>query len=511
MARRSSKHAGVRNVELGFSLGENFSMPENQITEQESQCLYNFMFDKDGNLPKVRPGIACVTASALAASITKIYHYVKSSTDSWLLCVSGRKLYRLNGTAWVYIADVGNDKPSFLTFNQKLLIGDGTRLSSWDGTTFTADISGGKVKPTSLCEVANRVCCNDTSSTGLDAVWFSKVEDETGWTATAAGGAVMIRCGYKDGSEVVGVASGINNEVIVFKHKKGAYSTYRLPIDLTPYNATDSLAWMAEKLFMNTGASSPHNVCMFDRVVTYLSPTHGLSAILGVQSFSELESGDIGAKINPVIKAGASPDFTEMSYIPKYGSIWILPTHIARVYLYHPWGGGKFTEISFNGLQVMSACQANGIVYFAADNGYLYKLDETRATDQLSPTDTKPVYGIATTKNNEFYGNGIVRKAKVYLEPITGGSVKLYYETNSKSSQAQVLNGSLIPRSDIYDLFEWDTDLTSATEDFSGMGQKPWVMHSYKRFRSDNLTLRLIIEGRCALSGIVLEVADVGR
>ncbi len=521
MPRRSTKSQDLEAISIVNSGGLNLFEAENKINDNESPQMYNWFYRPNSKMPIVRPSIRCAVAvgEKFSTPIVKLHYYVKDATDQYLMCVSNDDLWYLDGSnEWQKVADLtAGSVPSMITFNGKLCVADGSGIYTWDGTTWATATTA--IQPTVLFEHDNRVVANDSQSTGLDAVCFSAQEDETAWTFTSVGGAVLIRAGYKDGLKVNGFGS-FGGNLLVSKTSQaagGSYGMYRISTPGNPYDST-VLQWKSEPLPMNTGAEADHLFIMGDGV-PYLHSKEGFRVIEGTDKFGDLISRSVGAKIRPLFGVGALQSMQMMAYIPKMACIMMFPEDTSEFYVYHPWNQA-FTTLGMGSVEFKDAVQAGDDIYLAGDNGYIYKFgDDYQEYDLTDPSTSVLITSSLKTKNVAFGVEGLLKRTELFIEPITSGTLSLGVACSCESSPTEIASVTLTPSSlydqDLYlftdDLGGLSTNLTTHPEqDLFAAGNAAWVEPVYERYRERDLTFSVTTEGRCGLGEIRAQVALVG-
>ena len=522
MPRRATKSQSLEPISIVNSGGINLFEAANRIGDNESPQMYNWIYRPNSGVPIVRPSIRCAVAvgEKFSTSIVKLHYYVKDASNQYLMCVSNDDLWYLDGSdQWQKVADLtAGSVPSMITFNGKLCLADGSGIYTWDGTTWATATTS--IQPTILFEHDNRVVANDSQSTGLDAVCFSAQEDETGWTFTAAGGAVLIRAGYKDGLKVNGFGS-FGGNLLVSKTSQaagGSYGMYRISTPGNPYDASSNLEWKSEPLPTNTGAEDDHLMIMGDGV-PYLHSKEGFRVIEGTEKFGDLVSRSIGAKIRPLFGVGALQTMSMMAYIPKMASVFIFPESDSEFYIYHPWNQA-FTTIGMSDVIFTDAVQAGDDIFLSGNNGYIYKLgDDYLEYDLTAPSTSAIIESSLKTKNISFGVDGFLKRTEIYIEPITEGTLSVGVSNSSSETITEIKSIDLEPAStyaqDLYlftdDLGGLSTNLTTHPEqDLSAGGNAPWVESIYNRYRGKDLTFTMTTEGRCGIGEIRAQVALVG-
>jgi hypothetical protein len=506
MGQRSSKaqQGAVTPISIRFDGGLNYSESPTKIADNELCRALNFIYNSQSGLPEVRPGTACMTATPLGAPILKIYYYEKSTADKWLVCASGGKLYKLVSDAWVEIGNLNDSTtvPSFQTFNTHLLIADGgTNIKKWDGTTL-GSLSDG-LSATAIAEVGGRVVINSKSDP--DLVTFSGMEDETQWdTADLTNPAIGLRAGFGDNMIVNGF-SVFNADLLISKRGDSEKRFYRINTSGVP------TAWTVEKLTSNNASQNAHTlVSAFNNV--FFVDNNGFKSIKGVTEYGDLQIDMVGAKVNTQFALSVCD---EVSYLPMFTAIWFLI--IDRVYAYHRIydadGNLKhaFTDMQFKQGRITSVLQAGNTVYMAGYNGYLYKIDDSRTTDETAPNVNVTFPSLIVSKRFSFFGGGILRKTSVELKALeVTGDTSVYLRANTAEVDGALLKTISI-LSGAQGLDTATGDLADATLLLGDMSGSAWIETCSNRVRGTSIQFQMDSQsGRFGLEGLQAEVALVG-
>lgn len=481
MAKKSSKQANVQQVTMTLSGGLNYSQSPGNIADNELQRCRNFIYDPETDYLVTRPGTTCQTAASLPAPITASCYYEISATEAYHVAAAGKKLYFLSGTdldEWTEIGTnllTGNYPPSFLVFNSLLLIADGdTHIKSWAGA-ITGTISTGitdSPPASALAEIGNRVVAN--SITDLDLVTLSAPEDATatGWnTATTA---IGLRVGFGDLLPVNGFAV-FGDDLIISKKGDRTKRIYRLNV-----GNVDPGSWYVKDLSRNNAAQNNRAIVSAWNNV-FFADTNGFKSVKGTDTYGDLTVDAVGRKINPAFGINAVCDF--VTYLPTYNAIWFNIGAKCFCYTerYDPQSGSNlpaFTEIYFGWGRCTSIYQAGGDVYLTGYNGFVYKLDESVSTDEITPGVLLTFPSYVRGKTFTFFGDGILRKLQFYLTPklAGGGIINVCMDENTKVAVATFSAGG--EGQYLYDATGYfsDTEITPPTElmpnqvdrDFSG-------------------------------------------
>lgn len=413
---RLKQNSQVLRLNISFSGGLNLSAAEWSIADNESPRMLNYIFNPESMLPEVRPGTLCQTASAASAAIRALYLYEKTTSVKYIVAAIGAKLYYLSGTgldAWTEIGAIASATviPEFLTFNSKLLIADGgTNIKTWDGTTYGTIATSPNA--TCLRIIKQRVAANHASE--LDSVYLSAPNDETGWNTTTT--AIGLKAGYGDTLKVNGLEV-FGDDLIISKTGNATKKLYRLN---TAEITTEY--WYISQIPGNYCAQNEQSILTaFNNVFIY--NTDGIKSLRGVTEYGDIQSDQIGRKINSQFSNTSTCHF--IKYIPNYNAIWFSVG--SRFYT------GRLmdqvlacTELSFTQGEIDSMCIDGATVYLGSSTGYLYKLDETLDTDEATPDTNTAFTSIIKSKRHNLGADDItLRQTTMRVTPLVSGSITL--------------------------------------------------------------------------------------
>ena len=512
MAFKSSKHQNVQPVHMVLNGGLNYSQTPSNLQDNEVRRAHNFIYDAQTDSLITRPGTDCLTASALGSPILAGYYYERSVTEAYHVCASGGKLWYLVGDTYTEIGALNDSTtvPSFLTFNTLLLIADGgADIKTWNGAVSgTYTTIPDSPAATALSMIKNRVVCN--ASDEPDSVYLSGPEDEADWD-TVAGNAVGLRAGFGD-MLTVNAFGVFGDDLIVSKKGDQAKRIYRINVaDATPAN------WYVEEKSSNNAAKNAQSMVGAWNNVFFVDE-NGFKSILGVDVYGDLQVDYTGRKINTVFVPTNICDFT--NYLPALNSIWFGLGD--RVFCYterfDPQGGNRvpaFTDILFKQDRIRSAYQAGDYIYLCGHNGYLYKLDDTLATDETEPAVTADYVSIIRTKTLVFGGDGILKKLQWYLRPKNGGEAKLYAYKDEETAVALKTVTLTSEGTELYDANgDFSDDAGPPENDITGYlydeGSYAWVETSRSRVRHPQMAFEIYVtSGRVGVEWVKAEIAMV--
>ena len=490
--KRNTKNENTQFLEIRVDGGLNYSNSPTNIKENELKRALNWMYDVSSDVLTVRPGTDCVTAVALSSPIRKLYYYEKDASTAYLVCASGSKLYYFDGTdAWVEIGSLADSTtvPSFLTFNNTLLIADGgAEIKTWDGTTYT--VISGSPQATCLVEIKGRVVANATDEP--DSVYLSKPEDFSNWDTT--GDALGLKAGFGDMLSVNGFAVQGDN-LIVFKMSATSKvkRIYRVDTsDTTPSN------WVCSSLSVNNGTQNTNSiVCAFNNV--FFVDQNGFKSIKNVVEYGDMQVDETGAKINTALSALTCD---EVTFIPYYNSVFIGAGDRNFVYSEKE-GVGRFTDLIFNWGRCMSFCQIGNVVYLSGYNGFLYKFDDGLDTDEIAPGVTSHYANYMRTKTFSYMGDVLLKKTFLYCIPVIAGTGNVYV-TDYSGTDTAIKSFTVLSEEMLSDATGYLADATGYLADAGG---NPWIEVSRNKVRGKDFAFELRLPtGRVGIEKIQVEI-----
>ena len=494
--KRAAKQSTITNLEVRFDGGLNYSSSPTNLAENELKRTTNWMYDVATDILMTRPGTACVTGAVehkLANPIRKLYYYEKTTSTAYLVCASGGHLYYLSTDEWVEIGDLADATtiPSFLTFNNKLLIADGnTNIRTWDGTTYGTIANSPQAN--CLAEIKGRVVCNATDEP--DSVYLSGPEDETKWN-TSTEGATGIKAGFGDLLAVNGFAV-FGNDLIISKRSAVGLTKRFYNLNMSSITTDD---WVCASLSKNNGSQGTNTIeAAFNNI--FFCDDNGFKSLKGVQEYGDMQVDAVGEKVNSLFSSNTCD---EVKFIPLYSSIFFAIGD--RVFVYSEKAGkGRFTDLLLAQGRIRSFCQAGSVVYLGGNNGYLYKLDSSVATDETAPGTRVNFINYARTKTFTFFNDIVLRKTQIFLTPKLAGTGKVYAVDYSG---ATTLIATFTTTAEEY-LFDATGDLNDATAYLSDSGSQPWVETSRDRIRGTDIAFEFVMEsGAVGIERIQAEIA----
>ena len=503
--RKASKQANVQTLSLKFDGGLNYADAPANIDDNELTGALNIIYNQMG-VPETRPGttvLTTVTPTGTADSpLVKGYYYEKSSTTAYHIGICESTIYSKNGTGWTTVGSlaVTDAIPSMITYNSKLIIADGgTNLMSWDGTTFSATLTDG-LSADAITSIKGRIVANSTTSP--DLVTLSGLNDETMWdTADETNPALAFRAGFGDNMSVVGFEV-FGDDLLIFKRGESEKKVYRL-------NTSDPTVtnwYVAEQTSNNSMQNAHCSVAAFNNI--YFVDDDGFKSLKGVTEYGDLQVDFTGAKINRYFNNANNATCDEVTFIPKYNSVWFLTRDQAICFFLLKNGKTAFTNLQFKCGRIRSVYQADNTVYLCGDDGYLYKLDDSVSTDAVISTTTE-FHSLLTSKQFSFTSQGVLRKTQIYLSPIKAGAALLTLATDTTGSiplKTITLGGDGILINDMTE------EIDTYTDTIYELGDAAAFELSYNRARGRSMQFSFSTSsGRVGLEGIKAEIALVGN
>lgn len=517
-------------LSFGVDGGLNLSVAPSRIKDNELAAAYNVVYAPSSGEMQTRQGITAV-GTALPDPINLLFAFTRKTGESWLVCISGKKLYKIsipqailvssdgftltdslgnilviNGDDWEQVTTVEIDNPAMIAFNGRLLIGDGSAsgILAWDGTT-VARIAGSP-QATALFEINNRVVANSTADGELDAVYFSAAEDETAWTSE--GGSIGIRAGYGDGMAVNGFAS-ISSLLVVSKSADiEGYTTAKKLFGIETGGSPDQ--WYAKDVSKSNAAIGPHCIVGMQQSVFYID-SEGFEGLQPTLAYGDVASDPVvGAKVNSRLSRLLSGyDSARMCISPNQSSLFIFFPDQQAVFVYSMLAR-QFTELDFN-TKINHAVDWGDSTFFAGENGHLYVLnggghdflDGATQTDFTSVVRFKLVEAPnRATLTKSWLRVSFLAEGTLYLEGYDGNG------TNKKILDIFPLETPSVGNQELYSA---TTDLADANGDLAGETEKRFISYSRMYFRGLMFQIRAGNGGRVGISGIDANIKGVGR
>jgi hypothetical protein len=506
MAVKSAKQANIQTLNLVLNGGLNYASSPANIADNELKRASNFIYDPATDYLMTRPGTDCITAATCDGThpILAGYYYEKTASVAFHVAACNGKLYYLDVDHWHEIGALNDTTtvPAFLQFNNVLLIADGSNIKSWDGAAAYSNIADSP-KANALATIKSRVVCNATDEP--DSVYLSAPEDATSGTAwdTTSGGALGLRAGFGDMLAVNSFAV-LGQDLIVSKIGKREKMMYRVNV-----SAADETTWYCQELSASNAAQNAQSMISAYNNIFFVD-NNGFKSVEGTDTYGDLAIDSIGRKINTLFIPGYTCNC--LTYLPTYNAIWFNTGD--RIFSYterhDPQSGSNlpaFTDMSFMWGRPTSFYQAGDDVYITGFNGYLYKLDDTLDTDEVTPAVTQNYVAAVRSKTFTFFVDGVLRKLQYYLSPKSSGGGNIFVCT-AENEKVAVTTFTTLPEGQyLNDATEYLNDATGYLYD---TGASPWITTSRNRVRSDEMAFELeLTSGRCGVEWCKAEIALV--
>jgi hypothetical protein len=290
------------------------------------------------------------------------------------------------------------------------------------------------------------------------------------------------------------------NDLIVSKKGDEEKKLYRINVADVPAN------WVCIKLSSNNAAQNAHSIVgAFNNV--YFVDSNGFKSIAGVTEYGDLQVDLAGAKVNTIFGSSVC---SELTYIPMFTALWYFTGD--RIYAYHRISTGTaFTELQFSQGQINSAAQVGTVLYLAGNNGYLYKIDSTLETDEVSPGVTSAYVCRIVGKRYDFPGGGILKRTSVDFKPVAVSSASSAYIRVKIPDGRKILIKTVqikIADEELYDALE---DLSTAVTELAAAAGAAWPEVTTNKVRSTSIQFMVDSNsGRFGLEGLAAEVVMVG-
>ena len=378
MAQIDKKHKKEFTRSFGqLDGGVNYSVPPDAIADNELADSLNFIYDPYTGRPMTRPAkTKFSTGSPLSGSINGLHKYIYSG-GFYIVCSSDGILYNLdNLNAYVSIGSIGSsDSPTFLDFNDKVIIANG-QMWSWDGTTLvnmTTDYDAPKTH--CIFSLGGRILAIGDSDLPHQ-IKLCGPGDMTDWDASS-GDAVRFDIDDKSGEGIIG-GNLLLNDIIIFKGPQQR-GIYRLVIPSGDFDNASIENFSNKESCLNYQSSIQYagNLFFLDNV--------GFGSLKGIREYGDIGLDPIGKNINSSIVGMLNSDYAMLFGMPYYNQIWIKYSNIENLFVFNPIKN-SFMPIRFPGSIVQSAeyIESDKVLLIGMDDGGIYKLDPLSYVDEDS-------------------------------------------------------------------------------------------------------------------------------
>jgi hypothetical protein len=500
------KHKEEGVVDLSdFQGGVNLVNPPTILNDNEQVWLENFYFDPASGKPRTRYPIVRYSNSAPSANpITALYYW----NSKWFLvgkdAVDADTLYYLDANKDPVSLGAlnGGSKPTFCSFNNKLLIASGGTLqytTNTDPPAALADVTNAP-KGTYVFQKDGRVVIGGDPD-NLDRVWQSNVFDETVWSG---GGDDYADVGYLDGLEVKGVKEFADGLFIVFKRGDTAQRSYFL----------SSLSTSAPvcRLISETHCAMSHYGVADAVGKLYIMEKNVPTSFIGTDARGELiVDPSVGMKITSAFEA------TENGFLVVYPpdfQMWFIPDPmISKAYIYH-YMRNAWSIFSFGTIKIHSAFYhpSDNILYLGCDDGFIYKYNSSATVYQ--DEGSVNYNQMLRTKVFDFKPRRekIVKSPILFYEGINAGNVTFYirksFGNETAYSSTVTLDDSGTRLVDTQSIYIYDTQEGGDDEMFL-YDESALSTHKFDvNIPLDNFQFRLeVSQGGLLVDSIVTNVA----
>jgi hypothetical protein len=372
-----------------FSLGLNQKDGPTLILDTEIVDAENIILGK--GFAQKRYGFEKYTPAALANPITKLYEYKRNNGNKEFLSVSNLKLYKdNNGTLTAVTGALTSSSAKLLTYkdrniNDATLIADGGKLKAYNGV--------------SVAEVTPRVPnANEQTNPGLNDLenlmnfrTFAMKKDRV---YAAAHPTVKNRLSFCYFDPYIGyavydywpaiyffdIAPEDNDEIVELKTFRDLLiiflknSVWALRGDGVTLNDNELF-----KINVPNGCIAPGSVQAVGNNLFYLGDDHVYSIFATDQDFVSAQI--MSDKVAPILKSMGAIDKAQATSIFFDNKYWLsFPSGLTLVYdaILESWT--KFTNIKANSFLIR-----DGVLYFSSNNGYIYRSNEYKFSDDGQP------------------------------------------------------------------------------------------------------------------------------
>lgn len=356
-----TKHEQEGTVEISdFQGGINVAVPRTQIADNECEWIENFYFDPtDGRLTTRWPIDKYSNSAAVADTAVKGVYYWN---DTWFL-ICNNNAYYLDGSGDPQSIGAlnGSSAPTFLPFNDQLLVasGDGT-LQAISTSNVISNVSNASKGQFLLQKDSCVVLSGDPDND--DRVYQSQPFDETDWTGGSANYADV---GYKDNMAIVGTHEAFDGLYVIFKRGDNAMRTYFL----TSLSETAPVC----RNVSDTHCAITHHSIVDAASRVYFAEQRAITALQGIDAQGKMVvDPTVGLKLSSIIDNATS---CHAVVYPPDKQIWFIPdTGLNRAYIYH-YLKNAWTAFSFGSRTCYSAFYhpVDERLYLGMDDGYIYK------------------------------------------------------------------------------------------------------------------------------------------
>lgn len=461
--------------------GMNTSLPPSQIDDAECADCLNFWLTPDGQIES-RPGLTKLTTTAGTGSSIKGIYY--SPVNNETLVASGTKLYKYASNSVTEIGTLSGtgDRVHMLDFNGKTYVASGGILQVYDGSTLSNCTNTGTndVPPDATYLLVRRdrlfVACETDSS-----LYYSGSYDAGDWGGgeSADGGIIHVR--KNDGAKISGLAQ-VDSNVVIFKSRMEITGSPQ-PCSLSLLTGTVPIEFAIKDVREGTSCIAPHTIAPALNDVFFCG-NGGVYALSQVRNYTDPRSFPLSLKIhNNYI-------FTTpycASYSPRRGMYFLVTN--GNTFVFHTgmkaWFMWKFAGIT----PTYVANSSDNSVLFGADNGHLYKLDDTGL--QYQDDGTNPSWQFSTKAFNLDSPTTEKWFHRLYmtLRPLSGSGV---IGVNYKKNTGYSVLGSRSVAATTSDIAAWDGEFAWDVEGV-GWDEEAFMQLGHMiRLRGRNIQFQIV-------------------
>lgn len=477
--RLSTKHANQQTVEyIDFSGGVNLLKSPDQIDMKDLQKGENVEFDRmNGSLTKC-PGLTPVFDAALPV------HSLFMLGASSGLFSSGTDLYVTNLSTKTLLGSLtGTSKPHCAHFGDDTVIASGGTIQKYDGTLTTISDIYETVEQAPLADLVKiRDARVWTASNNSDEIILSATGDASKWRdiSNDDSSGKRLQVGYKDGGHIVAWVE-FGADLLVFKDN---YKIFRV-IGSYPN-------WSVKEVSDVSSCANKNCALQAENLALFLG-MNGLQAVKTVQEYGDMQTTDVGEKINNYLEKNVSMTSAALWHLPTRRQVWAQSQSSGLVYMMSLLNGGITTRRFSEAINDVATWQS--AVYICRGN----KILELR--DDVETDDGEDYVGIIIPKTLTTVNQLLLKRITIDTYNITSGAATL---TISGSSIVLPLSSA-----NSGDIAALDTDIAALDED-------PVVTDSYtttsKRlvYRAKKITpVVTISSGILSVRKIALDVVEV--
>ncbi|MGF6951867.1 hypothetical protein QF028_004372 [Neobacillus sp. B4I6] len=389
-----------------FSLGLNQKDGPTLILDQELMDVENVILGK--GFAQKRYGFEKYS-TVLPNPITKLYEYKKNSGTKEFLSVSNLQLYKdVSGTPTAITGALTSNTVKMLTYkdrniNDATLIADGGSLKAYNGTSVSVvtphvptDGTGGTPLETTdpgLNDLANLTNFRTIAMkkdrvfaaahpTVKNRVSFCYFDPYKGYAVYDYWPAIyFFDVAVEDNDEIVELK--VFRNVLMIFCKKSVWALRGDGVTLADLELI--------KVNVPNGCIAPNSVQEVGNNLFYLGDDHVYSLFASEQEFVSAQI--MSTKVQPILKSIGITDkalATSIFYDNKY--YLSFPSGLTMVYDVTLESWTKFTNIKANSFLIR-----DGVLYFSANTGYIYKFNENLYSD-----DGQPINYLLETKIFDF-------------------------------------------------------------------------------------------------------------